>query len=128
MLNKVLDQIREKELWILRVAVAFPMLWAGVGGIRNPLAWIGYVPDFFEAFITKETFLLIHSILMISWAVLLITGPQRWFFALMALFNLMGILLFFGVDDVTFRDVAIVLVALVLTVRELDRRHLSSAG
>ena len=128
MISKFLAQIREKELWLLRIAVAFPMLWAGIGGLRNPFAWIGYVPDFVDTFLTKETFLLVHSTLMIVWGILLITGPQRWFFALMALLNLLGILVFFGVDDVTFRDVAIVLVALVLTARELDERHLSSVG
>ncbi|MEX2054408.1 MAG: hypothetical protein WD883_02615 [Candidatus Colwellbacteria bacterium] len=117
---RLINIIKRYDIWLLRFAVAFPMLWAGIGGLNNPSNWIGYVPGFVESFITKEVFLLVHSILLIIWAVLLITGPHRWFFALMAFANLSGILLFYGLDDVTFRDVGLLLVAVVLFVKERE--------
>ncbi len=115
-------------MWLLRAAVSFPMLWTGIGGIRRPSSWIGYVPDFVEIFLNKDTFLIIHSFAMIFIAVFLITGPLRWFFSLLAFLNLFSILIFFGVDDITFRDLGLVLVALVLTTREFEIRHFSSVG
>lgn len=127
-MSSLVLQLRSLEPWILRVAVAFPMIWAGVGGLRNPSSWIGYVPDFVESFLTKETFLVVHSILLITWGILLMTGPHRWFFALMAFVNLLGILMFFGLDDITFRDLGLLLVALALFAQEYDSSHLSSDG
>ncbi|MDP3953707.1 MAG: hypothetical protein Q8P99_02720 [bacterium] len=114
----MIDIIKRYEIWLLRGAVAFPMLWAGIGGLVNPANWIGFVPQFVESFVDKEVFLLAHSILLIGSAVLILTGPWRWFFALVALGNLGGILIFYGLDDITFRDVGLALVALVLSVRE----------
>ncbi|KKU19181.1 MAG: hypothetical protein UX31_C0010G0026 [Candidatus Nomurabacteria bacterium GW2011_GWA1_46_11] len=125
---KIVEILKRYEMWLLRVAVAFPMLWAGIGGIREPSNWIGYVPDFVEVFFDKGTFLVIHSSSLILFAVFLMTGPLRRFFSLLAFLNLLSILIFFGLDDITFRDLGLVLVALVLTVREFEASHLSSVG
>ena len=127
-MRKILDILKRYEMWLLRTAIAFPMLWAGIGGIRNPSAWIGYVPNFVEFLFIKDTFLMIHSFSMIILAVFLMTGPMRWFFSSLAFLNLLSILIFFGVDDITFRDLGLALAALVLTVRELEDSHLSSVG
>ena len=121
----MLGLIKKYEIWILRLAVSFPMMWAGIGGLREPFSWVGFVPEFVEFFIAREAFLLVHSYLMIGLAILLLTGPYRWFIALVSMMNIGGILAFFGFDNVTFRDMSILLVALVLIYRE---RHLSSAG
>lgn len=120
--------LKRYEMWLLRAAVSFPMLWAGIGGIRQPSKWIGFVPDFVENFLGKDIFLTIHSFSLILFAVFLITGPIRWFFSLLAFLNLISILIFFGLDDTTFRDLGLALVALVLTVREFETSHLSSVG
>ena len=125
---KIVKIIKRYEMWLLRVAISFPMFWAGIGGIRNPSKWIGYVPDFVEILFTKDTFLMIHSFSLILFAVFLITGPLRWFFSSLALLNLIAILIFFGLDDITFRDLGLALAALVLTVREFETSHLSSVG
>ena len=125
---KIFKILKLYEMWLLRTAVAFPMLWAGIGGIGEPNKWIGFVPDFVEIFFSKDTFLMMHSLSLILMAILLITGPMRWFFSVIAFFNLISILIFFGLDDITFRDVGLALAALVLTVREFEASHLSSAG
>lgn len=127
-MSEFFSKLKEYEIWLLRVAIAFPMLWAGISGLRNPSAWIGFVPDFIDTFLTKQAFLVIDSWLLIVWAVLLLLGPYRWFFAAMAMLHLAGILMFAGIDDITFRDVGLLLVAIVLFVREYESRHLSSVG
>ena len=125
---RILTIIKKYEMWLLRVAISFPMFWAGIGGIQHPDSWIGYVPDFVEILFNKSTFLMIHSFSLILFAVFLMTGPIRWFFSLLAFLNLLSILIFFGLDDITFRDLGLTLVALVLTVREFETSHLSSVG
>ena len=128
MITTLIAEIKKYEMWILRASIAFPMVWAGVGGLKNPYSWIGYVPDFAEIFMSREAFLIFHSYLMLVLAVLVMTGPYRWFFAAISTLNLLAILVIFGVDDVTFRDVSILLVAVLLTAREVEQCHLSSDG
>ena len=125
---RILTTIKKYEMWLLRVAISFPMFWAGIGEIQHPDSWIGYVPDSGEILLDKGTFLTIHSFSLILFAVFLMTGPIRWFFSLLAFLNLLSILIFFGLDDITFRDLGLTLVALVLTVREFETSHLSSVG
>ena len=127
-MSKIIQILKRYELWLLRAAVAFPMLWAGIGGMRNPNSWIGYVPDFVEILFDKNLFLTIHSISLILFTIFILTGPIRWFFAGLAFLNLISILIFFGLDDITFRDLGLALAAFVLTVREYEASHLSSAG
>ena len=125
---KIIQILKRYEIWLLRVAVSFPMFWAGIGGLKNPSSWIGYVPDFAEILFDKNIFLMIHSFSLILFAVFLLTGPMRWVFSGLAFVNLLSILIFFGLDDITFRDLGLTLVALVLMVREYEASHLSSAG
>ncbi len=127
-MSKLLDILKRYELWLLRVAVVFPMLWAGIGGLANPQNWIGYLPDFIWNPVTRSFLLMGHSVLLIATAILLMSGPWRWFFALMAFGNLAGILIFYGLDDITFRDVGLAIVALVLFAKEYESSHLSSVG
>lgn len=126
-MSKIFEIVKRYEIWFLRLAVSFPMLWAGVRALINPQDWIGYVPPIPFDLMSDSLFLMLHSVAMIVAAILLISGPLREWVALFAFVNLVGILIFFGLDDITFRDLGLALVALVLTMREYER-HLSSAG
>ena len=98
------------------------MAWAGVRALMRPNDWIGFVPDIVGDFIDPEIFLVGHSVLMVVAASALLVGFWRSLFAFFAFVNLVGILFYFGIDDVTFRDVGLALVALVLFLRELKIR------
>ena len=127
-MSKIIQILKRYEIWLLRVAVSFPMLWAGIGGLKNPQNWIGYVPPIPLDLISESVFLVFHSVTMIIAGVLLITGPWREWIALFAFINLLGILMFFGLDDITFRDVGLTLVTVVLFLREYNNSHHSSIG
>lgn len=118
-MRNLLKKLLDKEDWILRVAVAFPILWAGVRGILNPTDWVGFVPSFVGEIIDPEVFLIAHGFLWIVTAAGLIAGFWRPFFAAVAFLGITSILIFFGVDDITFRDVGLALAALVLFLREM---------
>ena len=44
MLKVILRALSDREDLLLRIAVAFPMIWAGVHQMINPTDWIGFVP------------------------------------------------------------------------------------
>jgi hypothetical protein len=115
-----LKKLARWEDWILRIAISFTVLWAGVGGILHPTNWVGFVPEFVENFIDPEVFLIAHGFLWILVAAGLIAGFWRPFFSFIAFAGLASILIFYGIDDITFRDVGLTLAALVLFLREVD--------
>ncbi|MBI2010703.1 MAG: hypothetical protein HYS89_00480 [Candidatus Colwellbacteria bacterium] len=125
--------MKEKiEIWLLRLAVAFPLAWAGISEAINPSSWIGFVPPWLDKIIDPRVFLTIHGIgsIVIALGLIIRLNIRHWgiIFAGAAFLDLASILIFYGVDDITFRDVGLALVALVLVLKEFKPRHLSSVG
>jgi len=116
--SSLVKTLLDKEDWILRIAISFTLLWAGVRGILQPADWVGFVPSFVADFIDPEVFLIAHGFLWIIVAAGLIAGFWRPFFAAIATLGLVSILIFNGVDDITFRDVGLSFAAFVLFLRE----------
>ena len=120
MRSRFLRKLLDNEVWFLRLAVAIPILWAGVRGILNPTDWVGFVPAFVSNFVDPEVFLVAHGFLWIITAAGILAGFWRPFFAAVAAVGILSILIFYGVDDITFRDIGLALVAFVLFLREMS--------
>ena len=119
MLKAILRALSEREDLLLRVAVAFPLLWAGLSQITNPTDWVGFVPPWLASIVDAEAFLGIHSFFNLIIGVGLLLGFWRIIFSGLATASLASIVIFYGVDDITFRDVGLAIVALVLFLRAL---------
>src|SRR3990167_4346177 len=119
MLKAILRTLSEREDLLLRVAVAFPMIWAGVAQLTEPTNWIGFVPTLLVDFVDPEAFLGIHSLTNLIIGAGLLIGFWRVLFSGAATLSLLSILVFYGVDDITFRDVGLAVVALVVFLRAL---------
>ncbi len=122
MIKAILKTLSDREDLLLRLAVAFPMLWAGVRQMMNPSDWIGFVPPWLGSFIAPEVFLTIHSAFNIVVGIGLLIGFWRVLFSAAAAVSLASIVIFYGVDDVTFRDIGLTIVASVLFLRALKTR------
>ena len=118
--RSLIRKLLDKEDWILRVAVSFPILWAVIRGMLNPADWVGFVPSFVGEIIDPEVFLVAHGLLWIVTAAGLLAGFWRPFFAGVAFLGITSILIFFGIDDINFRDVGLALTAFVLFLREMS--------
>ena len=117
-MRNFLRKLADKETWILRIAISFTVLWAGIRGILNPTDWVGFVPSFIQDFIDPEVFLIAHGFLWMLVAAGLIAGFWRPLLSFAAFAGLTAILIFNGINDITFRDVGLALAALVLFARE----------
>ncbi len=130
MIKAILRALGEKEDLLLRIAVAFPLIWAGVRQIMNPFDWIGFVPPWLSVIIPSEIFLTVHSIFNLVIGVGLLVGFWRIVFSGLAFVSLASIVIFYGggvflgIDDVTFRDVGLAIVALVLFLRAIKTRSM----
>ena len=114
--------LSEREDLLLRLAVAFPLIWAGVSQITNPTNWVGFVPVWLASIVDPEAFLGIHSLFNLIVGAGILLGFWRIIFSGLAIASLAGIVIFYGVDDVTFRDVGLAIVALVLFLRAIKSR------
>lgn len=95
---------------LLRVGLAFVFIFAGVAALSNPSNWIGYIPAWVSNTLPfpAEIFLKIHASADILIGVLLLLGLWiRWVALAGALF-LLSIVIFYGVDEVTFRDIGLI--------------------
>lgn len=122
MIRSALGALSNRENLLLRIAVAFPMTWAGVRQTMNPTDWIGFVPPWVGSLIAPEAFLTVHSVFNIVVGIGLLIGFWRVLFSAAATVSLAGIVISNGVDDVTFRDVGLTVMAFVLFLRALKNR------
>ncbi len=100
---------------LLRLGFAFVFAYAGIASLKNPLAWIGYLPRFltrsFDAYILLKIFAVYELVL----AVWFMNGKFVKYAALLAALTLAGIVLSnFKLVAITFRDIALICSALAL--------------
>lgn len=102
-------------IMLLRLGLGLVFLYAGLHALIDPLSWIGFVPQWVGRIMPPATFLTIHSIFELALgAALLIFERALPATSLLAALDLAAILLLYGVDDATFRDFGLVMMALAL--------------
>ena len=115
-----------KKEYILKIGLAFTLLYAGIAALLHPLDWIGFVPSWVTSFgITRELALRGHSFVEIILAVWLLTHWQKKLAAGLIAADILVIILINGfgrsVFPVTFRDVGLLAIALYLALPETKR-------
>ena len=100
--------------WALRFGLGLVLIYAGTHALMDPISWLGFIPQWVGNFINLETFLYIHAVFELVLGLMLIIGLWLPLAALVIFFNLLAILLFFGIDDITFRDFGLLMMALAL--------------
>lgn len=109
-----------------RVGLAFVFFYPGIASFIDPQTWGSYLPDFVSALMPLELALWLHAALEIALGcAILFEFLPRITYAVAALM-LIGILVFLGVNDVTFRDVGLALLAvsLWLTATKNERQNI----
>lgn len=120
MFNRLKFQLNSET--VLRVGLGLTLLYAGVGGLVNSQSWVGFIPDWVGAIVSREVFLLLHSIVQIILAIGIIGGIQLKILSLVAFFDVISILVFYGIDEITFRDFGLAMMALALFLENKERR------
>lgn len=95
---------------VLRIGLAGVFLYAGVNSLLNPTSWIGFVPQI----PFRELALMAHGVFEILLALILLSGLWKRLASILAFLSLAGILIFYGVDDVSFRDFGLLAAAYAL--------------
>ncbi len=108
--------------FLLRAGLAFVFLYAGISIIANSNSWIGFIPSFFDKFVSRYAILYIHAgfdILLGAW---LLSGKKIFYAAVLCSLNLLGVILFnLGSLDILFRDIALIFASLALVVLNYEK-------
>jgi len=99
---------------LIRIGLGAVFLYAGISALINPMAWVGFVPSWVSVITTPFVFLAGHAVFQILIAIVLFSGVKLRVAASIAFIDILGILVFFGVDDVTFRDFGLLTAAAAL--------------
>ncbi len=100
--------------FILRIGLGLTFLYAGLHVIFDSTSWIGFIPHWLQTLVNPHLFLTIHGIAEIVLGGLILGGLFLQVASLLAFLDLFSILVFYGVDDVTFRDFGLMMAALTL--------------
>ena len=110
---------KEKQIsLILRIGLAFAFLYPAVAAFLEPVAWIGYFPQFVKDIIPNDALLLnLFGLTEVVIALWLLWGKYIFYPSIVAALMLVGIVLFnWAVLDVVFRDLSIAAMAIALAI------------
>lgn len=80
----------------------------------DPQSWLGFVPHWIANILDPKIFLYLHSGFELILGVLFLIGIFPKIISLLTFFDIFAILIFYGVDDVTFRDFGLMMASLAL--------------
>lgn len=113
--NKVISFLRQfSPARILAFGLGLTFLYAGVMAFADPVSWVGYVPEWVGSFIPIETFTVAHGVFQVLLGGALLCGVLPRTAASLATAELAAILVFYGIDAVTFRDLGLFFASLSL--------------
>lgn len=96
---------------LLRLGLAFSFFYAAIAAFINPTSWIGFLPEFLKSEIILNVFG-VGEIVLGLW---LLSGWKTFYSSVLSAIMITGIIVFnFGSFDIVFRDVSILLMAIVL--------------
>ncbi len=108
------DPKKLSPVLLLRIGLGLVFIYAGAHQIADPGAWTGFVPGWLGQIISPLTFIYIHGAFELALGLGIIIGFYLPILALIGALDLFAILIFFGVDDVTFRDFGLLMASLAL--------------
>lgn len=108
--------LSNKSQLVARLGLAAIFIYAGVSIFLKPDDWVGFIPTWVTELspLTSLQMMQLHAVFELALAALLLANWKTRFVGLVAALDLLSILLLYGVDPVTFRDIGLVALALTL--------------
>ena len=98
---------------VLRLGLAFVFGWFGIDKFLNVSAWYGWIPSWLS-FVPQDGFLYVLGALEVIAALLLLIGRYVRLASLGCAALLIGVVVSFGINEITVRDIGLAAMALAL--------------
>ena len=116
-----------KPAFALRIGLGLVFIYAGLLSFLAPENWIGFVPRWVGSVIDPQLFLSVHAGFEIVLGLAILAGFLLPLASLLTFFDMFALLLFYGIDEVTFRDFGLLMSALalyLLTIKQYQRENI----
>ncbi len=107
---------------VLRLGLAFVFGWFGVDKFMTPSAWYGWIPPWLS-FVPQDAFLYVLGALEVIAALLLVGGRFVRFASLGCAALLISVVMNFGINEITVRDIGLIAMSLALAMMPEPRRY-----
>jgi len=100
---------KKAAFWALRLGLSVTYFYSGTDLLLHPSAWVPYMPFWFKSLLPIDPllYLQIQGVVEVLFALSFLTGLFLRPVTLLAAFEMVSILLFYGVDGVSFRDLGL---------------------
>lgn len=103
-----------KPTLLIRIGLAAVFIYAGIHTLFNYQSWLGFAPSWIQSVLDPKIFLYLHAVFELVLGLGILAGAFLPIFSLAAFFDILAILIFYGVDEITFRDASLLMTALAL--------------
>jgi len=100
--------------FVLRIGLGLTLLYAGAHMIGDTVTWAGFIPPWMYKIVSPSLFLTIHGIGELLLGALFLAGLFLPAISLLTFLDMLSIMVFYGVDDISFRDFGLMMAALAL--------------
>ncbi len=108
------DPKKLSPVLLLRIGLGLVFIYAGSHAIAEPGALTGFVPSWLGHMINPITLIYIHGAFELALGLGIIIGFFLPILSFLSFLDFLAIIIFFGVDDITFRDFGLLMSALAL--------------
>lgn len=123
-MNRFLKNFRFDASFFLSLGLAFSFIYAAIDSFVNPSNWVGFVPQFVSAILSKELFLILFSVVELILGLWLISGFRRFYAAVVSTVVLIALTIpNLALISVIFRDISLILMAIGLAVLEYRKNE-----
>lgn len=105
-----------QKVFILQLAIAFVFLWFGVDKMIRPEMWIGWIPEWFSAYIKVNPvhFMLFNGAIEVVLALWILIPFKNHWAAFLTFLYFIPILIITGLSQVGIRDISLAIATLSL--------------
>lgn len=101
-------------MFVLRIGLGLTLIYAGAHILSDTVTWVEFIPPWLYKLISPSLFLTIHGIEELILGVLLLAGIFLPAVSILTFLDMLSIVIFYGVDDISFRDFGLMMAALAL--------------
>ncbi len=108
--------------FVLRLGLAFVFGWFGVDKFLNVQAWYGWIPSWLT-FVPQNPFLYVLGVVEVIVALFLLLNKYVRFASITCAAFLVGVVLSFGINEITVRDIGLIAMALALALMPVQKKY-----
>jgi len=106
---------------VLRLGLAIVFGWFGIDKFLNVSAWYSWIPEWMS-FVPQDAFLYVLGVLEVVAALFLLGGRFVRIVSLACAALLVGVVVSFGINEITVRDIGLIAMALALAMMPEQRK------